>query len=68
VSDIPNLTGYGSAEWIAGIIRNPADKRFCSKFNDRMPAYAEDTLNPKQVQMLTDWLRGDWYDEERDEE
>jgi ubiquinol-cytochrome c reductase cytochrome b subunit len=68
VSDIPNLTGYGSAEWISGIIRNPADKRFYSKFHDRMPAYAEDTLNPKQVQMLTDWLRGDWYDEKRDEE
>ena len=69
----PELTGYGSPQWIAGIIRNPADRRFYGKLNDRMPAYAasetdpaQNTLNPRQIEMLTDWLRGQWYEEEED--
>jgi ubiquinol-cytochrome c reductase cytochrome b subunit len=70
VGQTPRLTGYGSPDWISGIIRNPADKRFYGKSNDRMPAYAsaadpaQDVLNPQQIKMLTDWLRGDWYEEE----
>ncbi len=66
----PDLTGYGSADWIAGIVSDPATSRFYGKSNDRMPAYApsgdpsKDTLNTHQVKMLTDWLRGDWYEEE----
>jgi ubiquinol-cytochrome c reductase cytochrome b subunit len=61
-----DLTGYGSAEWTAGIICNPAKKRFYWILNDRMPAYAassdpaQNTLNPEQIKMLTDWIRGDW--------
>jgi ubiquinol-cytochrome c reductase cytochrome b subunit len=64
-----DLTGYGSAEWTAGIICNPAKKRFYYILNDRMPAYAaaddpaQNTLNPRQIEMLTQWLRGDWYEE-----
>jgi ubiquinol-cytochrome c reductase cytochrome b subunit len=73
LGDAPDLTGYGSSQWIAGIIRNPADKRFYGKLNDRMPAYAasadplQDTLNPQQIKMLTNWLRGEWYEEETGE-
>jgi ubiquinol-cytochrome c reductase cytochrome b subunit len=68
----PDLTGYGSADWIAGILRNPADRHFYGKLNDRMPAYAasddpaQDTLSIQQIKLLADWLRGDWY-EEKDE-
>jgi len=69
--EAPQLTGYGSPEWIAGIIRDPADKRFYGKLNDRMPAYApsaadpaQHTLGPREIRLLTDWLRGDWYEEE----
>ena len=57
------------AAWIAGIIRNPAEKRFYGKLNDRMPAYAaaadpaQNALNPVQIKMLTNWLRGEWYQE-----
>lgn len=64
-----DLTGYGSAEWTAGIISNPAHKRFYGILNDRMPAYAasadpaQNTLNPHQIKMLTDWLRSDWFAE-----
>ena len=69
MGNAPDLTGYGSAQWIAGILRNPAAKRFYGESNDRMPAYApsgdtaQDTLNPRQIKMLTDWLRGDWFEE-----
>ena len=69
--DAPNLTGYGSPEWIAGAIRNPAAPRFYGKLNDRMPAYAasadpgQNTLGEDQIRLLAAWLRGEWY-EERD--
>ena len=73
LGDAPNLTGYGSREWTAGIIRNPADKRFYGDGNDRMPVYAasdtdptENALSPRQIQILTDWLRGQWYVEEQE--
>ena len=64
----PELTGYGSPEWIAGIVRNPASRRFYGKLNDRMPAYAasddptQNTLTAEQIKLLADWLRGDWYE------
>ena len=38
--------------------------------NDGMPAYAaspdpaQNTLNPHQIEMLTNWLRGEWCGEE----
>ena len=71
--DAPNLTGYGSPEWTAGVIRNPAAVRFYGKFNDRMPAYAasatdptQNTLTTRQIELLTDWLRGQWYEEGRE--
>jgi ubiquinol-cytochrome c reductase cytochrome b subunit len=69
LGDAPNLTGYGSRQWIAGILGNPAEKRFYGKRN-LMPCYApsasnaaENTLNPLQIEFLTDWLRGEWYEE-----
>ena len=62
------MTGYGSREWLAGIIADPAHKRFYGKENDRMPAYAESAtdvkknlLSPREIQLLVDWLRGEWY-------
>lgn len=62
----PDLTGYGSAEWITGILRDPANRRFYGKLNDRMPAYgasddpAKNPLTPEQIKLLTEWLRGEW--------
>ncbi len=64
-----DLTGYGSAEWTAGIISNPSAKRFYGILNERMPAYAaaadpaQNALNPEQIKMLGSWLRGEWYEE-----
>ena len=67
----PDLTGYASREWTAGIIANPAAARFYRDTNDRMPAYAENEDDPsknllskKQIELLTDWLRGEWYEPE----
>ncbi len=57
----PDLTGWGSREWTIGIIKNPAHKRFYDRRNDRMPAYGErQELTDKQIELVTDWLRGDW--------
>jgi len=67
----PDLTGYASAEWTAAIIRNPADARFYGEENDRMPAYAEtgdprmDILPSRDIDLMTDWLRGDWFEPEQ---
>jgi len=65
----PDLTGYGSRDWLAGIIGNSAHRRFYGKENDRMPAYAESTtdadknvLSPQELELLVDWLRGEWYE------
>jgi len=61
----PELTHYGSREWLIDIISNPADKRLYGKKNDRMPAYAvEKILSDRQIGLLADWLRGEWYEEE----
>ncbi len=65
----PELTGYGSSAWIAGIIAKPNDKQYYGSKNDRMPVYAaspdpkQNTLSAEQIRLLTDWLRGDWYEE-----
>jgi len=46
LGDAPDLNGYGSREWLIGIISNPANPRFYGKKNDRMPIYAESTTDP----------------------
>jgi hypothetical protein len=37
----PDLTGYGSREWLIGIINDPTHDRFYGKRNDRMPGLCE---------------------------
>ncbi len=55
----PDLTGYGSREWLMGIIDNPAHERFYGSKNDRMPAFGKDEkLTRKQMEQIVDWLRG----------
>ena len=36
----PDLTGYGSYEWILGFVSDPAHERFYRQENDRMPSFA----------------------------
>lgn len=68
----PDLSGWGSREWLAGIIRDPAHEHFYGDNNDRMPAFAPEegtaTLDERQIGLLVDWLRGDWYEATRDDE
>ena len=56
----PDLTGYGSTEWLTAIIKNPAHERFYGSRNDRMPAFGEDNrLDDKSIAMIVTWLRGE---------
>ena len=52
----PDFTGYGSVEWIASFIKNPADERFYGD-EAEMPAFAE-KLSDVQIQVLARWLAG----------
>ena len=59
----PDLTGYGSRQWTIDFINNPAHTRFYGRRNDRMPAFgAEKMLDAKSIEMVVDWLRGDWFE------
>lgn len=70
VDEAPDLTGYGSKEWLIGMISDPGHDRFYTKdHNDGMPAFAADpshpennVLTPQELELLADWLRGDWYE------
>ncbi len=62
-----DLTGWGSREWIVGILTDPTHERFYGDANDRMPSFGKAApggmplLTPEQIGLLADWLRGDWY-------
>lgn len=56
----PDLTGYGSAEWLTEMIKNPAHERFYGKRNDRMPAFGSDgRLDDRSIRLVVAWLRGE---------
>jgi len=58
----PDLTGYGSKEWLTGIIADPAHDRFYGKKNDRMPSFGkDDKLTDQEISLIVDWLRQDYY-------
>ncbi|MEO7999644.1 MAG: cytochrome b N-terminal domain-containing protein, partial [Gemmatimonadaceae bacterium] len=60
--DGPDLTGYGSRDWMIAFISDPAHERFFGDNNDRMPSFGkEKTLTTKELGLVADWLRGDWY-------
>jgi ubiquinol-cytochrome c reductase cytochrome b subunit len=59
----PDLTGYGSREWLLGIMANPKHERFYGRRNDRMPAFGDEKiLSAEAMGLLADWLRGEWYE------
>jgi ubiquinol-cytochrome c reductase cytochrome b subunit len=58
----PDLTGFGSRDWLIDFISDPAHARFYGKRNDRMPAFGRDkVLDDHAIGLIADWLRGDWY-------
>jgi ubiquinol-cytochrome c reductase cytochrome b subunit len=59
----PELTNYGSHEWLTSFLVNPAHERFYGKRNDRMPKFGDDkVLSGHQIRLLVEWLRGDWHE------
>ncbi len=61
----PDLTGYGSREWLIGMVNNPAHIRYYGRRNDRMPAFGDDkVLDAQSIGLVVDWLRGDWFETE----
>ncbi|MDO5552900.1 MAG: cytochrome b N-terminal domain-containing protein [Planctomycetia bacterium] len=60
-----DLRGYMSRQWLAGIISDPTAKEYYGHKNDRMPAYhpaeGDKLMSEQEVEMLTDWMRGNWY-------
>jgi ubiquinol-cytochrome c reductase cytochrome b subunit len=61
----PDLTAYGSREWLVAFISNPEHERFYGERNDRMPAFGEEkSLTPQEIGLVADWLRGEWYEPE----
>ena len=62
----PDLTGYGSRQWLFGLLNNPAHPSYYDKRNDRMPAFGqEQILNSRELGLIVDWLRGEWYEPSR---
>ena len=61
IGDAPDLTGYGSRQWLIDFINNPSHTRFYGKTNDRMPAFNADPdsqlLTPEEIGQIADWLR-----------
>jgi quinol-cytochrome oxidoreductase complex cytochrome b subunit/mono/diheme cytochrome c family protein len=67
----PDLTGYGSYEWMLGLVSDPTHERFYRMENDRMPSFAKDLAHPennnvsiRELSLIIDWLRGDYYSPE----
>ena len=57
----PDLTGYGSRQWLIDFIRNPQHPRFYpGDKNDRMPLHGEQKiLDDRAIALVSDWIRGD---------
>ena len=59
----PELTGYGSREWLVKFITDPAHADLYGERNDRMPAFGRNgMLSAEQIGLVADWLRGEWYE------
>ena len=59
----PDLTGWGSREWLVGMISNPKSPHYYGEDNDRMPAFADEKiLDVQNIGLIADWLRGEWFE------
>lgn len=65
----PDLTGYGSYEWLSEFISDPTQERFYREaVEGGMPGFATNrdnplanSLIPQNLDLLVRWLRGEWY-------
>ena len=54
----PDLTGYGSRQWMIDFVSDPSAPKYYGKRNDRMPAFGADgRLSRKYIALIVDWLR-----------
>ena len=73
VGAAPDLTGYGSHEWLVEFIKNPQTERFYyspDNYDDvdgLMPGFAvhaddasQNTLTNHEIDLIARWLRRDW--------
>ncbi|MCA9077925.1 MAG: cytochrome b N-terminal domain-containing protein [Planctomycetaceae bacterium] len=60
-SGYPMLSGYGGEEWLRAFISDP-DAHYAGngEGNNAMPGFA-DQLSPQQLDLLVQWLTGDYY-------
>ena len=62
--DAPDLTGYGSRDWMIKMIADPA--HIYGEHNDRMPAFnppgkpESQQLSDEKIGLIVDWIRQDW--------
>ncbi|QGJ72124.1 Menaquinol-cytochrome c reductase cytochrome b subunit [Planctomycetales bacterium 10988] len=52
----PDLTGYGSRDWMIQMVSNPEHPQFYPDSNDRMPAF-EEILSQREIGLIVDWIR-----------
>lgn len=65
----PVLTGWGSRDWMLGMVHDPTQDRYYGESNDRMPSFGpEGVLSETEIGLVVDWLRGDWYVADGNEE
>jgi ubiquinol-cytochrome c reductase cytochrome b subunit len=58
----PVLTGWASRSWMLGMLHDPEHPDFYGDRNDGMPRFgAEEILDRRSMELVVDWLRGDWY-------
>jgi len=68
----PDLTGWGSRDWLVDLVVDPTHERFYGGENDRMPSFgraeegAAPLLTRRQIELVADWLQGRWYRPARD--
>jgi ubiquinol-cytochrome c reductase cytochrome b subunit len=64
----PELSSYGSREWMLGFVSNPKHDRYYRARNDRMPAFGEEKmLTEQEIGLVVDWLRGEWFQPQKRE-
>ena len=58
----PYLTGFANRQWLMSLISDPSQGWFFGEANDGMPRFGpEMRLTEREIGVLADWIRGDWY-------
>ena len=62
----PDLTGWGSKDWLVRFMTDPTHEAFYRDTNDRMPSFGKAGPGPKgallsaeDIDLLARWLRGE---------